>query len=279
MHLPLGPLAGLFGRNLRASALEEAAKVVAGPPDRRADPVTADDLAGLPEPAKRYMHHMRVVGRPRDWCFLVKFAGRFKRRGSGWMPCAAWQFNANAPTTRLFHMRIDFAHVVPMVGRDTYVGGRGAMKGKLAGLVTVADGSGHELDLGELVTYLNDALVLAPSMLLGGSTTWIAVDDSSFDVELTDEANVVRARVFVDDRGALVDFSTEDRWCDLPGGLVQARWTTPFDGWTEADGRPWPRHAQAVWHLPEGPLPYIEGTFVADTMIRNVAPTELLGRH
>jgi len=34
-------------------------------------------------------------------------------------------------------MRIRFAHVLPMVGRDTYLHGRGRMLGKLLGLVTV----------------------------------------------------------------------------------------------------------------------------------------------
>ena len=98
------------------------------------------------------------------------------------MPCEAWQYNCNQPITRLFHMRIDFLHVVPMVGRDSYVAGHGAMRGKVLGLVTVADGSGPEFDLGELVTYLNDALVLAPSMLLEDTTVWTAVDDDSFDI-------------------------------------------------------------------------------------------------
>ena len=156
---------------------------------------------------------------------------------------------------RLFHMRIDFARVVPMVGRDAYVDGHGDMKGKLAGLVTVANGSGHEFDLGELVTYLNDAVVLAPSMLLDDSTTWSEVDDESFDIELRDGAHVVHARVFVDAEGTLVDFSTDDRWCDLPGGLVQARWSTPFDGWVEVDGRPWPTTGRAGVAPPRGPAP------------------------
>ena len=278
MHLSLGPLAGPLGRDLRTSALREAAAAIGDPPTARSDPVTDDDLADLPEPAQRYLRHMGVVGRPRDWCFLVRFDGRFKRVGRGWMPCAAWQFNANAPVARIFHMRIDFARIVPMVGRDVYVDGRGAMTGKIAGSVAVADGSGHEFDLGELVTYLNDALLLAPSMLLDDSTSWTAVDDDSFDVVLASDDHVVHARAFVDPAGALVDFSTEDRWCDLPDGLVRARWTTPVEGWHDVDGRPWPSRAEAVWHLPDGPLPYIEGAFVAETMIRNVAPAELLAR-
>ena len=82
--------------------------------------------------------------------------------------------------------------------------------------------------------------------------------------------------MFVDANGAMRDFSTEDRWCDLPDGLVRARWTTPFAGWTDVDGRPQLTGAQAVWHLPDGPLPYIDGTFVPETIIRNRSPRQIL---
>lgn len=272
----LGGLLGPLGRDLRRDALRDAAGLGLVAPAAQPT-VTEADLAGLPEPAQRYLRRMGVVGRPRDWSFLVRFTGRFKRPGQPWMPCEAWQYNARSPVTRLFHMRIDFLRVVPMVGRDRYVAGRGAMRGKVLGLATVADGSGPEFDLGELVTYLNDALVLAPSMLLDGSTTWTAVDDGSFDIGLVDGANAVRARVFVGPDGTLADFATEDRWCDLPDGLVRARWTTPFTGWTEVDGRPWPTGAQAIWHLPDGPLPYVDGTFVPAGLVRNRAPIEILG--
>jgi hypothetical protein len=39
---------------------------------------------------------------------------------------------------RIFNMRIDFAGVVTMVGREVYLQGKGTMHGKLLGLVTVA---------------------------------------------------------------------------------------------------------------------------------------------
>jgi len=277
MPLSFGPLAAPLGRDLRDAALRTAAGVVFAAPDAESGRVTEADLAGLPAPAQRYLRAMGVVGRPRDWSFLVRMSGRFRRRGQGWMPCDAWQYNANHPITRAFHMRIDAAHVVPMVGRDTYLDGHGAMHGKVFGVIPVVDGSGPEFDLGELVTYLNDALVLAPSMLLGEAVVWEAVDDQSFAVALTDRGKTVRAQVLVGADGLMQDLSTDDRWYDGPDGLVQARWRTPFQSWTDLDGRPWLTSAQAVWDLPDGPLPYIEASFVAGSMMRNVVPGALLG--
>jgi hypothetical protein len=76
----------------------------------------------------------------------------------------------------------------------------------------------------------------------------------------------VTARVFLDEQGAPRDFSTEDRYADLPGGPVRARWTTPIAGWTRVDGRAVPTRGSAVWHLPDGPLTYADFTFGADAL-------------
>ena len=46
-------------------------------------------------------------------------------------------------------------------------------------------------------------------------------------MSLSDAARTVTGRVFIDDRGAPRDFSTTDRFADLPGGLVRAEWRTP----------------------------------------------------
>jgi hypothetical protein len=106
---------------------------------------------------------MGVVGRPRDWSFRARFVGEFRQRpGQRFMPCEARQYNTSLVPARIYYMRIDFAGVLPMFGVDAYRARQGRMHGKLLGLVTVADGSGREFDIGELTTYVNDALMIAP---------------------------------------------------------------------------------------------------------------------
>jgi len=248
-----------------------SAHLPAGPGDPT--PVLEADLIGLPEVVQRYLRFMGVVGRPRDWSFQSRFVGTFWLKPRlGWMPAESWQYNSALEVARIFVMRLRFAGVVPMIGRDTYLGGRGRMIGKLFGRLTVVDGEGDEFDVGELTTYLNDAILIAPSMLLGLPTTWVAVDDHTFDVSLSDAGRTVTGRVFLDDQGAPRDFSTTDRFAALPGGLVRAEWRTPVERWEIVDGRPLPGPFSAVWHLPEGPLPYIKGRLVPGSVTFNQAP-------
>jgi hypothetical protein len=106
--------------------------------------------------------------------------------------------------------------------------------------------------------------MFAPSMLLTPAVTWAAVDDYSFDVRMSDGGISATSRVFVDEQGRMVDFSTTDRWAALPGGMTRAHWTTPIDGWSN--------HGDAIWHLDTGEFEYGHGRFVQESIEFNMPP-------
>jgi hypothetical protein len=150
---------------------------------------------------------------------------------------------------------------LPVLGRDTYLRGNGRMLIRPLDLFTVQDGQGREFDLGELVTWVNDAVLMAPSMLLTPAASWAAVDASSFELKFHDGANAVSARVFLDERGAPIDFHTHDRWYAPPGAKgppVRTTWSTPVGGWRVVGGRMIWGHGQATWKRPEGDETYVE---------------------
>ena len=238
--------------------------------------IEASRLDPLPEPAQRYLRFMGVVGRAQDWSFQLSFRGRFRTKPhQPWMKCETWQYNSRPAMARLFYIRIRFGGVVSVLARDTYVGGRGRMLVRLMDAFTIEDGTGEAYDNGELVTYLNDAVFISPTMLFVPEVSWTPVDGSSFEVSLTDHGRTVAARVFVAANGAPTDFSTTDRFCadpDEPKSLMRARWTTPVDGWQVINGRPSPTRGQAVWQLPAGPFPYADFAPIARSLVFNVPP-------
>ncbi len=260
---------------LRRAFARDVAAASLTPPSVSAAPVTEHDLIDLPPPVQRYLRAMGVVGRAPVRSFDVAFRGRFRMRPDGpWMRAEAVQRNTVDPIARVFSMVIWFAGCLPMIGGDTYLGGTGRMHGKLAGLVTVADGSGPEFDLGELSTWLNDAVLLAPSMLLAADVDWLGLDDDTFRVTLRDRGHQVVATVRLDATGRPSDHWTTDRWVDLPSGLVQAEWHTPVPGWTGAPGdTPMPLPGGATWMLDDGPFTYVRGGFVPGTRRTGTAAT------
>jgi hypothetical protein len=222
--------------------------------------VSESDLDLLPEPARRYLRFMRVIGKRRTWSFRLHWGGTFRRHPDDhFARCEAWQYNSSLEIARIFHMRLRYAGVLPLLVRDTYVSGRGRMQGRLLDTFNVVDVADHKIAAGELVTYLNDALMFAPSMLLGPEVTWSKDTHDSFEITISDHDRTVGAVVLVDERGAMVNFSTTDRYGEDPnaqGSMVQARWSTPIAGWDLSAERPIPTHASALWHFASGDFEY-----------------------
>lgn len=265
------PLAARFAREVSAAHLTGN--------DRDAAVVAETDIVSLPAPVQRYMRFMGVVGRPRDWSVRAHMTGTFRTSpAQAWAPMEAWQYDSYTDLARLFYLKVRMFGFVPVLGRDTYLGGQGRMLIRPLDLFTVSDARGETIDISELVTYLNDAILLAPSFLLGLETTWSAAGPDAFDVALTYAGHTVTAQVSLDEQGAPRDFSTTDRFVQDPFDprhpFVRARWTTPIDGWQVAGGRPIPTSGRAIWHLPQGEFAYVGMRFAASDIAFNVAPGE-----
>lgn len=224
----------------------------------------AAELAALPPLVRRYFTFMGATGRPRTKSLRTRFTGRFKiGLKGGWQPCEGWTYiSREGGAFRFFEMRLKFLGWMPLRVHDVYQDGAGRLSARLFGLFPVASGRGPELDAGELVTFLNDAIMGAPDLLLGPETAWREVDDRTFEVALTDAGNRVSARVTVDERGAPLDFATDDRYfvdsSDPGRPPVRTRWTTPVAGWGSVAGRAVSLGGRATWHFPEGPFTYAE---------------------
>jgi hypothetical protein len=260
----------------RKRFLQEVSELGLPGPPASPEPVDPSYIASLPEPARRYLDFMNVARRPRDWSFRVGFTGRFRLRPRDpWMACEAWQYNSRLALARVFHIRMRLYGVIPVLARDTYLEGRGRMLVRMADLFTVADGTGEEYNIGELVTYLNDAVLIAPSMLLVPEVSWASATAASFDLTLRDQGRRVTARVEIDENGAPKEFHTSDRFYYDPGPskqLIRASWSTPVTGWHCIDGLPRPADARAVWHLPEGPFEYADFRPIPGSLVYNVPP-------
>lgn len=239
-------------------------------------PVTESDLAALPPATKRWLWTVGVVGRPRDWSFRLHAHARFRTApGAEWTPVESWQYNSALDVARLYHIRMRILGV-PVLGRDLYRHGAGELSIRPLDLFTIERDRGPELDASELVTWLNDAVMLAPSMLLTDVASFAAVPgrDDAFDVTVRDRGHAVSARVTLDADDCVCDFRTEDRWYRDPRTHAFRRvpWSTPAGGWRWRYGRLLPTGGRAVWHLPEGDHAYAEFDAGPGEIAYNVPP-------
>ncbi len=221
--------------------------------------VTADQLSGLPEPARRYLNHTGVVGQPWIDTVRIHYAGRFRlAMDKPWLPMRAEQVYTTNPPAFHWQARLKMFGLWIVRGSDTYRHGHGHMFGKIAGLYTIFDARGDELDQGAMLRYLNETTWF-PIALLNDYITWQAVDDGAFDVTFTDGGRSVTARFFIAPDGRLINFSAM-RYRENKGQYTYDRWETPMTDWGRLAGLNLPVRGQALWKLPTGDLPYIDLT-------------------
>lgn len=219
--------------------------------------VSKDMLAGLPAPVRRYMDFTGVLGQPWIENVALTYEGRFRLGADRpWMPMTARQTYTVSPPSFAWDARFKMMGLPLLRALDEYRAGRGRMHGKLAGLITLFDVQGEELDQGARLRYLSE-MIWFPIAFLGQNITWQAVDDHSADVQLDDGVGTVSGRLFFDDGGRPVNF-TAKRYREIGGGFSLDAWSTPITGYGKRAGLNLPVRGQAVWNLELGDLPYID---------------------
>ncbi|MEX2088641.1 MAG: DUF6544 family protein, partial [Bacteroidota bacterium] len=221
----------------------------AGPTDTTV--VTEADLAHLPPPIQRYLRRSEVVGKPKVQFVRLRQRGTIRRGPEdAWMPFEAEQYHTVNPPGFVWHVRASVFPLLSMVGRDTYVGGKGNMHITLLSTITVVDVSGPELNQGAFVRFLSE-IVWFPTAWLSDYLTWEAIDSSSARVTMRDGGNSASAVVFVNDEGDITNF-TADRFMTVGDGFRTERWSIPMTGYGEWGGFRIPTQGEAVWQLESG---------------------------
>jgi hypothetical protein len=219
--------------------------------------VTSEMLQDLPEPVRRYLVYTGVVGKPWIDTVHLKQSGRFRLGlDRPWMPMSAEEFYTTDPPTLTWKARFKVAGLPLLRARDRYESGHGHMFGKLAGLFTVFDARGEELDQATMIRYLNE-IMWFPTAFLGENIAWQEVDDHSAEVTFSDCGRSVSGRMFFDDEGRLTNFTTM-RYREIDGEFSLDPWSTPITGYGERAGLNLPVGGQAVWNLPAGALVYAD---------------------
>jgi hypothetical protein len=219
--------------------------------------VTEADLAGLPAPVQRYLRFTGVIGQP--WIDTVRltYSGKFRTGADKpWMPLSATQVYTTTTPGFWWKARFSIAGLPFMFGNDIYKSGHSHMNGKLAGLFTVVDGHGAEIDQGGMVRYLQE-MSWFPTGYLGSNITWTPVDDHAADVTFTDCGKQASGRMYFDDEGRMLTFSAQ-RYGEFDGRNSLQTWTTPMTEYGTFGGLKLPIAGRGVWHLPSGDLPYVD---------------------
>lgn len=231
----------------------EIDRLLAGVVATKTNPVSDADLTELPEPVQRWLRYAGVVGTPRPVVVRLKQEGELRLGDKGWIPFTAEQYYRLDPPGFIWEANATMSPLLTIVGRDSFVDGRGSIDMRLLGVVPVAKQSGPDLDRGALMRYLNE-IMFFPAGAISPYITWERIDTSSARATLNDRGLSATATFVFDDQGRLTTMVAE-RY-DGEVGAVRP-WSTPISAYGELGGMRVPIAGEAVYARETGDYPYI----------------------
>lgn len=204
--------------------------------------VTAEDVASLPPPVRRWLERSGAIGKLRAKTVHLVQRGEMRTSPEGkFMPAQATQvFTIEEPG---FVWMVDVTMFgLPVVGRDTYVDGRARMLIKAGGLVTVADGTGEKFDQGTLQRFLGE-IIWFPSAALAPYLAWEPVDEKSARATMSWKGTTASVLFEFDEKGRVARLSAK-RWFN---GQTLEDWAIPITEWKTLRGIEVPTRGDATW--------------------------------
>ncbi|MDP1827849.1 MAG: hypothetical protein Q8L48_31535 [Archangium sp.] len=235
--------------------------------------VTEQDLENLPAPVQKYLRVTGAIGQPRLSNFKLTWRGRIRGGPTEpWMEFEAEQHNFFGPSpSRLFLLRASRAGL-PVDVFHRYVGDAATFRVRLLSIVPMVDAKGPEMNRAETVTLFNDLCFFAPAALIDPAIRWEPKDDRSARAHFTRGPETITAELWFDQKGELVDFSSDDRARRAADGtFVKDHWTTPVREYRAFGPRRVGTRGEARSDSPTGPFAY--GEFELQGIEYNLAPS------
>ena len=219
--------------------------------------LTNEDMKHLPEPIQKYLVYVGAIGKEKVRNFKVVYDGEFKvDPEKGWAKMNAIQYSDLKDTSRLYLLQMKMFGL-PVIGLHKYADAKAIMLVKLAGLITVADGKGEEMNQGETVTVFNDMCLLAPASLIDERIAWETIDPLTVKATFNNNGYKISARLYFNEQGELTNFVSDDRYYSPTGKSYQKiRWSTPVKEYKDYNGIKIASGGVAIWSFPEGDYSY-----------------------
>jgi hypothetical protein len=212
--------------------------------------------AALPPPVRKYLEISNARGESRVKTAILMQHGALKPAADKpEMPFEAEQTFSVDPPGFTWLCQARLAPGLSMWVRDKFIDGRGNMLVRLLGLFSVADAAGPGIDQGAGLRFLGEILAF-PSAVLSPYLKWQSMDERRCRVSMQLQGLQMDGVVEFSEAGGLAAFHA-DRYMEVNGTSILTPWSGFLSQWKSFEGRRFPGHWEAVWHLKEGDLTYV----------------------
>lgn len=222
---------------------------------------TEDYVAELPALLRQHIINGGYIGKPLMDNMLIYFHNTKFRMSAGKNPIKIKFMQVNFISRPDRHAFLSGRIAgIPLQAKDSMLNGFGSMTGVLAKQFRLFCSTGAEMDQGQLITALADAVYM-PSLFLQEYVSWTAVDDCTVEGKISFKGVTAKGRFTFDNNGNIIRFDTEDRYMDENGkGSSLVPWYVTYSDYKEQNGYFQPGSVSVSWKLPGGDNTY----FVSD---------------
>ena len=213
--------------------------------------VSNGELVGLPSSVQKWLEYSQLVGKERISTVRLKQVGSLRmKEEQPWMAEEAEQYFTTVEPGFIWKAKIKPAPVLFIVGRDRYYNGQGNMLIRFLSLITVANGTGPEIDQGTMLRYLAET-VWFPSAALSDYITWEEINETSARASMS-YGGVTASGVFTfNEMGEAVNF-TAKRYMDNNGKYSLETWSVSMRDYKMFEGIKIPTKGELTWKLQSG---------------------------
>ncbi|KAA3622193.1 MAG: hypothetical protein DWQ02_26460 [Bacteroidetes bacterium] len=215
------------------------------------------DMEHLPPVVQKYLEYTNVIGKPKVHNFSATLTGEMKLgQDKPWLNIISRQYNFYKKRSRTFYIESKMFGI-PFDGLHSYLEDEAVMEIKVGSIFSVADARGDLMTKSETVTLFNDMCIFAPATLIDPTIDWKEVDALTAEATFSNAGHEIKALLFFNEKGQLVDFSSNDRYESADGKAYKNyQWTTPVKDYRGLNGQNIPAYGEAIWHYPDGPFVY-----------------------
>jgi len=211
--------------------------------------VSIDMLADLPQPVKKWVLKSGIVGKEKIRTVYLTQKGlmRTNPKTDKWVPTTAEQYFTIDRPGFVWKVQMNMMSMVPVVGEDRYVDGRGHMTIKAFSLINIVDDGGDKIDQGTLQRYLAE-IGWFPSAALSPYIRWEGVNDTTGKATMQYKGISGSVTFHFNSEGDLVA-GTADRYMGGANDATLEKWVVTSKGYAEMSGIRMPVKSEATWKL------------------------------
>jgi len=191
--------------------------------------ITEKDIESLPPVVRQYLAYSGVVGKVPVQRVRMRQKGRMKTSlAAEWRNFTAEEYYTVNPKSFVWLGTFPIVWPISIQAIDRFSDSHGSLTVRLSPFCTIADSSGNKFDVSEFIRFFNE-MTWFPSSLLDPRITWEDLGSSQAKATLHDQGQEASAILSFGPKGELLSWVTDDRYAQIDGKLIKARWTTAME--------------------------------------------------